>query len=314
MNNFRFSIPALLGMVLLVGASGMLAAQAPQGPGTPVQLVVTVEPKHGNEVPAIRRDDVMVYEGRDRDQIVDWIPAQGDHAALQLFILIDDSSSSSLGSQIGDIKQFIASQPPTTLVGVAYMQDGTARILQDPTNDHDKAAKVVRLPMGTAGANASPYFSVSDLIKRWPATTARREILMVTDGADRYYGSGNLDDPYVQAAMDDAGKAGIQISSIYNPGAGHFGHSRFQSYWGQNYLAELSEGTGGEGYYFGMTGSAVSFAPFLDDFARRLQNQYILAFIPKPQKKSGWQKVRVSSEVQGVDLISAGRVYVTVQK
>jgi len=288
----------------------MLAAQAPQGPGTPVQLVVTVEPKHGNEVPAIRRDDVMVYEGHDRDQIVDWIPAQGDHAALQLFILIDDSSSSSLGSQIGDIKQFIASQPPTTLVGVAYMQDGTARILQDPTNDHDKAAKVVRLPMGTAGANASPYFSVSDLIKRWPATTARREVLMITDGADRYYGNGSLDDPYVQAAMDDAGKAGIQISSIYNPGAGHFGHSRFQSYWGQNYLAELSEGTGGEGYYIGFFGPAPDFTPYLKDAANRLEHQYLLTFLAEPQKKAGVRPIKLKTELHNVDLVAAKAVYV----
>ncbi|MGA7753961.1 MAG: hypothetical protein WCB05_14095 [Candidatus Sulfotelmatobacter sp.] len=315
MSKRNFSIPAILGVAFLVGASGMLTAQQPAQPaGTPVQLVVSVEPKHGTEVPVVRRDDVIVFEGRDRDQVVDWIPAQGDHAALQLFILIDDSSSSSLGSQLGEIKQFISSQPPTTLIGVAYMQDGTARILQDPTNDHELAAKAMRLPIGRAGANASPYFSLSDLVKRWPATTARREVLMVTDGADRYYGTGDLNDPYVQAAIDDAGRAGIQVSAIYNPGSGHFGHSRWQTTWGQNYLSQLSEETGGEAYYIGMTGSAVSFSPFLEDFGRRLQNQYILSFIPKPQKRSGWQKVRINSEVQGVDLISAGRVYVTVQK
>ena len=55
-------------------------------------MVVTVEPHHGSDVPAVNREDVMVYEGKDRDTVTEWIPAQGDHAALELFILLDDGS------------------------------------------------------------------------------------------------------------------------------------------------------------------------------------------------------------------------------
>ncbi len=140
-------------------------------------------------MPAINREDVMVYEGKDRDTVTEWIPAQGDRAALELFILLDDGSSSSLGTQLDDIRKFINAQPASTKVGIAYMQNGMARIVQDLTADHAQAAKALRLPMGVRGANGSPYFSLSDLIKHWPESSGRREVLMASDGIDLYYGS-----------------------------------------------------------------------------------------------------------------------------
>jgi hypothetical protein len=66
----------------------------------------------------------------------------------------------------------------------------------------------------------------------------------------------------------------------------------------------------GEAYFIGMTGAPVSFAPYLEDFARQLENPYLLSFVPKHQKKAAWQQVRVGTEVHTVDLLSAGRVYV----
>jgi len=285
-------------------------AQAPAPAGVPAHLLVTVEPKKGTDVPEIKRDDVLVFEGRDRDTVTEWIPARGDRAALELFILLDDSSSTRLGTQMDSIKQFINAQPATTKIGVAYMQDGAAHIDQNLTDDHAQAAKAVRLPQGIAGINASPYFSLSDLVKKWPASTARREVIMVTDGIDRYYGVGDPQDPYMEAAIDAAVKAGINVSAIYNPGAGHFGHSYWQTYWGQIYLSQVTDRTGGEGYYIGFVGEAVSFQPYLEEFARRLNNQYFLTFLAKPPKKAAWQQVKLRCEIGSVDLVSAGRVWV----
>jgi len=100
----------------------------------------------------------MVHQGKDRDQVTDWTPAQGDRAALELFILIDDEANTSLGSQLEDIRQFINAQPPSAKIGVAYMQNGIARVAQAPTSDHPQAAKALRLPLGASGANASRIF------------------------------------------------------------------------------------------------------------------------------------------------------------
>jgi hypothetical protein len=301
--------------VVCVFVPGSALAQQTAAGGVPVQILVTVEPHHGSSVPVINREDVKVMEGRDRDTVTDWVPAQGDRGALEFYILIDDDSSTIVGSQFDDIRKFINAQPPSTKIGVAYMQNGIARVAQDLTTDHAQAANSLRLPLGPGGANSSPYFALSDLAKKWPASNSvRHEVLMVSDGIDRYYGSGDLEDPYLQSAIDDAVKAGIIVSAIYSPGVGHFGHSYWQTYWGQIYLSEVAEKTGGEAYYIGMTGSPVSFSPYLDDLSHRLEHQYWLTFLAKPPKKAGWQQVRISTEVHDVDLVSAGRVWVSQER
>jgi hypothetical protein len=313
--NFNRFIAALIPILMTAAVPQLLSAQEPPtAAGIPAHLIVTVEPRHGNDVPVINQNEVMVYEGHDRDAVTEWIPATGDRAALDLFILMDDSSGEGLGSRLDDLRQFINAQAPSTKIGVAYMQNGRAKIEQDLTADHAQAAKALRLPLGEAGINASPYISLSDLVKHWPAGAQRREVVMISDGIDRYYESADLQDPYLAQAVDDAVKSGILISAIYNPGAGHFAHSYWQSYWGQIYLSQLAERTGGEAYYIGFNGAPVSFTPYLDDFGRRLGHQYFLTFLAKPPKKAGWVQVRLGTEVHGVDLISAGRVYVSPEK
>ncbi len=311
MSKCRFLADALFGLaVCLCAVSGLAAQQAPAGNGVPVHVVVTVEPHHGTEAPVINREEVMVFEGKDRDAVTEWIPAQGDHAALELFVLLDDGSNSSIGLQLEEIRKFINAQPASTRIGVAYMQNGIAKVEQNLTDDHAQAAKALRLPMGIRGVNGSPYFSLSDLAKRWPQDNARREVLMVSDGIDLYYGAGDMDDPYLAEAIDDLQRASILVSAIYSPGVGHFGHSYWQTYWGQLYMAQVADKTGGEAYDIGFTGPPVTFAPYLDDLALRLTHQYFLTFLAKPQKKAGWQNIRLRSEVPKVDLVTANKVYV----
>ena len=102
---------------------------------------------------------------------------------------------------------------------------------------------------------------------------------MVTDGVDRYSG-GRFDpeDPYVQAAISDAQKAGVIVYSIYYRGAGRFDRNWLVTDGGQNYLTQVSDSTGGKVYLEGF-GNPVSFAPFLSDIQRKLQNQYELTFV-----------------------------------
>ena len=287
------------------------SVRAQQSSGVPVHVVVTVEARKGQEIPVINREDVMVREGHDRDEVIDWVPAHGEQASLELMILLDDGSNTTLGTQLDDIRKFINAQPDTTKVGVAYMRDGVAQVVQNLTADHVLAAKALRLPLGLRGVNGSPYFSLTDLMKRWPATTARRAVVMATDGIDRFYGTGDLQDPYLDESIDNALRAGITVSTIYTPGVGHFGHSYWQTYWGQIYLSRLAEETGGEAYYIGFTGPPVSFTPFLEDVGKRLAHQYLLTFLAKPPKKANWQRFRLMTEVPNADLVAPGRVWVT---
>ncbi len=308
MDRSRFRLKALLVIGVILAAPSLLAGQQSPATGIPVHMVVTAEARHGADVPVIQKEDVMVYQGRDRVKTTDWLPLQGDHAELELFLLLDDASDTSLGSQLEDLRRFINSQSATTRVGVGYMRNGTVDIVQNLTDDHGKAAKTLRLPLGFAGVNASPYFSVTDLIKRWPGVPVRREILMISDGIDRY-GPGGASDPYVDEAVEQAQRAGIVIFSIYTPGEGHFGHTFWRINWGQNYLSQLSDETGGESFYLGSE-APVSFSPYLDDLGRRLLHQYLLTFQAKPVKKAGMQGVKLRTEVPNAELVAADRVYV----
>jgi len=302
---FLSLLAAGLALPAIAAQSALPAANEPVA-----KTLVTVEAQHGNQVPVVNRDDVMVFEGKNRDKVVDWSPATGDHAGLDFFILIDDSSSFSLGSELGDLRNFINAQAPTTRVGVAYMQNGRAQIMQKLTTDHAAAAKALRLPLGTADANASPYFSLSDLVKRWPKSDDRKEALMVSDGIDFYYGGFDLLDPYLSQAIEDSQRAGVRVFAIYTPGAGHFGHDYWRTYWGQLYLAEVADETGAESYYIGFTGPPVDFTPYLDNIEQRLSHQYWLSFVPQPEKKAGLRSIRLTTEVPNADLVAPAKVMV----
>ena len=38
----------------------------------PVRMAVTVETHEGKNMPALGREDIMVFEGKDRAQVTDW--------------------------------------------------------------------------------------------------------------------------------------------------------------------------------------------------------------------------------------------------
>jgi hypothetical protein len=165
-------------------------------------MVVSVESRHGAEIPKIAREDVVVTEGHDRERVNEWLPAIGDHAGLDLYVLVDDSSFWSVDTQLAELRAFIMQQPPSTFIAVGYMHDGTVETVRALTQDHASAAKAVRPPLGNSAGAASPYFSVEDLIKRWQPNPARprREITMITSGID-LYSPGSVD-PYLDEAIE----------------------------------------------------------------------------------------------------------------
>src|ERR1700684_2693432 len=134
------------------------AQQAQQG-DVPVHMVVTVKPHRGTQVPALAPDDVKVYQKGHLDTVASWVPLQGDRAGLQLYILIDDTSRSTLALQYKSIDNFIAEQPSTTAIAVGYMRNGTVFTAQNLTTDHTLAEKSLRLPLGSGPGYPSPYLA-----------------------------------------------------------------------------------------------------------------------------------------------------------
>jgi hypothetical protein len=294
---------------LLIGilAAGISWSQQGAASGTvPVSIIVSVEARHGKEVPTVYKEDVRVLHSKGRFPVTAWTPCQSDQAGLELFVLIDDASNTELGLQFDDLKKFMQAQPAATAIGVGYARNGIVQMAQNLTKDHAQASKALRLPQGF-GASASPYLSVTDLIKRWPASQKCREILMVSSGID--YLQGGPQDSYLQQAMDEAQRAAIQLYAIYAAPLGHAGHSFFRINWGQNNLAQLTEETGGEFYIQGVT-PPISFGPYLGELSERFSHQYNLMFLATPAKKPGFEHIKVETEVANAELVGQDNVYV----
>jgi hypothetical protein len=268
-------------------------------------LVVTAEGRHGAVPPEVAKDDVSVELNRRPVGVDRWIPLRGDHANLELYIVIDDGEDSDLGLQFGSLKAFVNGQPGTTRIGLAYLRNGSANIAAPLTTDRAAFVKALRLPLGEPGIAASPYMGISDLVKKWSAADARREVLLISSGIDNW-SPPDPQNPYLLKAIADAQRAGILVHSIYYAGAGHIGHSYWLVNWGQNYLAELGDETGGEAYWQGSI-SPVSFDPYLKDLTERLQNQYLMTLV-SDNTKGGLEPVRVTTSVSGVSLVAASKI------
>lgn len=298
----------LVVLVAMIGMPGFTQEQV-SSVGVPVHAVVTVEATHGKEIPELQRDDVTVLQGKDRLRVTEWTALQGEHAGLELFVLVDDASAESLGVQLADIREFINAQPSSTSIGIGYMRQDVTAIAQNLTTDHAQAAKSLRLPLGRISVGASPYLALSDLIKKWPPSGVRREVVMISSGVD-LLGEFGPTNPYLDAAIEHAQRAGMIVYAIYAPSAGHSGHSLWRMNWGQSFLAELAEETGGEAYMLGF-GPPVSLAPYLREVAASLTHQYSATFVAKPPAKPGLVSVRYTTEVQNAEIVASRKVWVS---
>ncbi|PYX99009.1 MAG: hypothetical protein DMG64_16490 [Acidobacteria bacterium] len=286
--------------------------QEPAFPGVQSRVLVSVEPRHGKQVPAVRKEDVTITQGKQRDKVLAWQSVLSPEVGAQVFVLIDDSlSSSEMGSKLNDIRDFISAQPVSVLVGIAYMRNGTALVAQNPTSEHALAAKALRLSIGDGGSSPSPYFALQDLLKRWPQSNSAREVIMITDGIDRFWDGVGLDDPYLNSAIEEAQRGGVVVNALYARGGGHFGHSPWMINWGQNYLSEMADATGGEAYYVG-NDTPPSFRPYFTDLTERISHQFLLTFEAQPGKKSGFERIKLSTEVPNVELVTQRQVYVPI--
>jgi hypothetical protein len=283
-----------------------------------VHMVVTDQASNdGSEVPALGPQNVQVKQGKSILKVNQVIPAKGDNAALQFFILIDDTVDSRIGGNLNDLRDFINSQPASTLVGVAYMSNATFQITQNFTADHALAAKAVRLPLGRLSAMDSPYLSLISLVKGWPQQKVRREVLVITDGLDRLHGrvpSRIYTMPSISPDADTASQIsqryGVIVHSIYATGVGRHARNAWEAQLGQSGIALIADGTGGEYFALG-TQNAVSFKPYLERLQKVFDNQYYLEFQAVPGKKDGLQRVDISTSAPNADIASADSVWVS---
>jgi hypothetical protein len=320
---------AILGTFsILTSCMQTARAQAKAATGTvQVHMVITdLALRDDNELPPLQREDVKVNQGKTQLQVTQLIPAQGENAALQMMILIDDTLNTSVGNNLNDLKSFISAQPSSTVIGVAYMSNASINVVQNFTADHDLAVKAVRLPRGSLSTMDSPYLSLISLVKGWPQQNVRREVLMVTDGIDRLRGEKpqpsrlgpNFGPVYhsmptisvdVNSASEISQRYNVIVHSIYAVGVGRAGRSSWDLQTGLSGLSKLADETGGEYFSLG-TSTLVSFSPYLERLQKMLSNQYYLVFGAIPRKKAGLQRISVRTELSNSELAAPDNAWV----
>ena len=284
----------------------VLSAQT-QPAGASAKMLVTVGHYFGHEPPLLTKNDVTIKQQFDPLPITSVIPLCGDRAGMELFLLVDNCSNCEPGTKFEELRRFITSQPATTAVGVAYIQDGVLKIAENPTLDRDRAVKALSAPTG--GKPTNPFSAVTHLIKIWPQNTLRRTILMISNGVDPGAGD-ELQNPSADAAIATAERAGVTVFAIYHPSADYVTSDFGQVYSGQVQLAHLATESGGEAYFLGF-GPLPSLAPFLADISDHLANQYFVEFLVSPAPPPGeLQSVAVKSTIKDLDLMAPDKVWV----
>jgi len=296
---------------LIFGAALLpTTAQAQDASKVQVTTVVTVLGPKFLPPPAVAKEDIVVFSGKTRLDVVDWAPAKGENSGLQLAIVIDNSASRfGLGSQLNELADFIAQQSAGTEVGVFYAVSGTVQAASAFSKDYASVGTTLRTPMNPRTDNSpSIYMSLSDLVNHhWQPTGARREVLLLSTGADGM--NRGPASPYVQAAIEDAQKTGVVVHALYTFSGG-FDYSMSGQY-AQSNLKELAEGSGGYNLFDGAS-TPMSFKPYLQELGAALQNQYRLTFTIEPKNKSKGElrELKIRTEQHHVDLRYPKEIFV----
>lgn len=301
--NLKWKGSLLLG-AMVMSAALPFAQKAVAADTSAVTMTVTAVGKKDTQPPPLTKDDVQLFQGKEKVQVADW--KRGE--TLYLAVLIDDSLESSVANQWSDLKTFIMAQPESTYVAVAYARNGSAVVAQDFTKDHALAAKALRIPLGNAGAFTSPYLAVQDWIKRWPESGERKSIMVLSSGIDYFRGSFDPIDPDLDTTVAHAQKQNVNVWTIYVPDAGHVGRREFRVFNAQSNLSRLSEETGAESYYLGF-GMPVTLKPYFDEIQMHLNNQYLLTFVGNGGKKGKFERVRVITEAPNVEFLTPSEVF-----
>jgi VWFA-related protein len=281
-------------------------------PGNVAQVIVTVHARQPGANPVVNPDDVRVYEDDKGRPLVSWVAEEPQSSPLDLTILVDDSIRATASLQFKDLEDFFPTLLAGTRIRVAYASFGGNRIVQDFTSDYGLAAKALRLPQGSSTAGGSIYDSVADLLKKWPRDGNRHELFMISDGIDINQGfeqSQPTLNMELQRAIDSAQSTNVPIYTIFARGARSLEGHEFLLNNGQGCLSRLTSETGGQSYFEG-TRTPLAFAPFLKQFANDLRHQYVLTFHTLPAPKAGYHRLRVATEVPGVQLLAPARIFI----
>lgn len=200
---------------------------------------------------------------------------------LNLAVLIQDDLVPQVGSELGVTRQFIRSLPHGSQVMVGYITAGSLQVRQPFTTDLEKAARSLRVPIGSTTASPfNPYVEVIEALKKFKSEGPNANaVLLISDGLDTSRGfdssaAGHTLD--IERAIKEANERRVAVFSFYAPSVGLTSHSRLAASYGQSSLNRLANETGGRAFFQGTTGF-VTFDSYFDRLRDQLNRQYARA-------------------------------------
>jgi hypothetical protein len=202
-------------------------------------------------------------------------------APLNLAILVQDDLDSRVGNELKATREFIRSLPAGSRVMIAYVTSGSLQVRQKFTDDLEKAAQALRIPVGsTAVSPYNPYVEVVEALRKFEAGNGNRNaLLLISDGLDTSRGfdtSAAANTIDLQRAIKEAQKRNVAIYSFYAPTVGLTSWNRRAIGYGQSSLNRLSNETGGRAFFQGT--SFVTFDSYFERLRQTLNDQYAKAY------------------------------------
>ncbi|MCU1263857.1 MAG: hypothetical protein JWM21_175 [Acidobacteria bacterium] len=310
----------LLALVLVICALGVVASSSParaggrpQGDGDKKKPTGTAKPVtipvgikvHSKPGPEVQLLDLNISEDGEPQTLLS-IRAISTNSPITLAVLIQDDLVSSAANEIKPIGEFIRHLPAGSRVMVGYIRTGSLEIRQRFTNDLEKAARALRIPLGVASASPyNPYVEVIEGTNRFESQpSGRRSMLLVSDGLDISRGvdsssaGQSLD---LQRAINQAQRRSVAVYSFFVPSiilSQSDNHLLIGN--AQSALERLSSETGGKAFFQG-TGAPVSFDPFLKDLNGILEKQLAVTFLSTHPRK-GFHRLQIRSLTPGIEL------------
>ena len=200
---------------------------------------------------------------------------------LDLAVLIQDDLVPQVGNELGVTRDFIRSLPQGSRVMVGYITAGSLQVRQPFTTDLDKAAKSLRIPLGsTASAPFNPYVEVIEALRKFDRDGGNaKAILLISDGLDTSRGFDSTAAGFtvdIDRAIKEANKRAVSVFSFYAPSVGLTSRNRTAANYGQSSLNRLSDKTGGRAFFQGTSGF-VTFNSYFTRLRETLNRQYARA-------------------------------------
>lgn len=203
-------------------------------------------------------------------------------APLNLAVLIQDDLEARVGNELNITRDFIRGLPAGSRVMVGYITAGSLQVRQSFTDDLEKAARSLRMPISSDAVSPyNPYVEVVEALRKFEGEGKNRNVvLLISDGLDASRGldvSSTTDSIDLHRAINEAQRRNVTIYSFYAPSVGLTSRNRVLAGYGQSALNRLSNETGGRAFFQGTSGF-VTFDAYFERLSVALNEQIARAY------------------------------------